>query len=342
MKAAVLHGIRDLRLEEVPEPKITAPDEVLVRVRWVGVCGSDVHYYTRGRVGGCVVESAMILGHECSGEVVEVGAEVKGLVMGTKVAMEPGVPCRRCEHCHGGRYNLCPDIVFWATPPVDGSLTEYVVMPQDFVFRLPEGMSLLEGALMEPLATGVAVGRRGEVAPGRTVAILGAGPIGLMCLQVCCAFGADRVAVTDIRSERLERALALGADATIEASGDVVERLRQELGRQGPDIVIEAAGTEETTRQAIEAVRPGGTVVLVGIAPEPAFPVNVARIIQSELQVRGLFRYANTFATAVSLCARGAVDVKSLVTHTFPLERVVEAYELAATGAGVKMMIEIP
>ncbi len=344
MKAAVLHAVRDLRLEDLAQPRITAPDEVLVRVRYVGVCGSDLHYYTHGHVGRYRVESPMILGHECAGEVVEAGAAVRGLPTGTKVALEPGLPCRKCDYCRNGRYNLCPQILFMATPPVHGSLAEYVVMPADFLFPLPQGTTLREGALMEPLATGVAAARRGRVGPGKKVAILGAGPIGLLCLQVCRAFGADRVAVTEVQPGRLGQAAAMGADAVIDASTEhVVERLREETGGEGPDVVIEAAGAEEAARQAIEAVRPGGTVLLVGIAPESVFPVNVARIVQSELEVRGLFRYANTFPTAVRLCARGAVDLKPLITHEFPLQRVVEAFEMAAAGGDglLKIMIRV-
>jgi L-iditol 2-dehydrogenase len=165
MKAAVLHGVHDCRLEDVPIPTRKGEDEVLVRIRSCGVCGSDVHYYTHGRIGDFVVEGPMILGHECAGEVVEVGAEATGLQPGERVAIEPGWPCRKCAFCKQGKYNLCPEVEFYATPPYDGALAEYVRAPADFCYKLPDNVSTDAGAMVEPLATGLQAVKRGGVRP---------------------------------------------------------------------------------------------------------------------------------------------------------------------------------
>ena len=202
MRAAVLHGVRDLRVEDVPAPGALGPDECRVRIGAVGVCGSDVHYYEYGRIGPFVVDKPMILGHECAGTVVEVGSRVKGIAEGRRVAIEPGVPCRRCRFCHEGQYNLCRDVVFFATPPVDGAFCEYVVSPADFLFPIPDGMTLEQGALVEPLAVGMHAARRGGVKPGDTVAVIGMGTIGLLTLQAAIAHGATRAIAADVQQNR--------------------------------------------------------------------------------------------------------------------------------------------
>jgi L-iditol 2-dehydrogenase len=275
MKAAVLHAVDDLRIQDVPVPRLTEPDDVLVRIRSVGVCGSDIHYFREGRIGRYIVGQPMILGHECAGEVVEVGEAVVDLKPGDTVALEPGIPCRKCVFCRTGRYNLCRDVVFFATPPIDGAFCEYVTHPADFAFRLPEGMSLDEGAMMEPLAVGMYAAQRAGIATGDTVAILGSGPIGLMALQAARARGATTLIATDVSPMRLEMARKLGATHALDARDvDVVKAVRDLTGGRGADAVMEAAGTPPTIEQALRAAKSGGRGAhrreVHGHAPLPA------------------------------------------------------------------------
>jgi L-iditol 2-dehydrogenase len=326
MKAAVLHGVEDLRIDDVPAPSIPSPHDVLVRIQQVGVCGSDIHYFRHGRIAHFVVEKPMILGHECAGEVVEVGEAVTTLAAGDRVALEPGVPCRRCEFCHEGRYNLCPDVVFFATPPVDGAFCEYVASPADFAFKLPENVSMEEGAMMEPLAVGMWSTHRASVGAGDVVAVLGAGPIGLVTLQAARARGATTLIITDVEQSRLEFAEKLGATHTLNAKrGDVVESIKEITDGRGADAVIEAVGTSQTTRDALRAAKTGGRVIIIGVAPEVDVPLSMGELVLRELDVGGIFRYANMYPRAIAAVAAGLIDVKSMITHRYPLAETREA-----------------
>lgn len=330
MKAAVLHGVEDLRIDRLPVPSLASPYDVIVRIRQVGVCGSDIHYYRHGRIGHFVVEEPMILGHECAGEVVEVGKKVSALAPGDRVALEPGVPCRRCEFCHEGRYNLCADVVFFATPPVDGAFCEYVTSPADFAFRLPEHVSTEEGAIMEPLAVGMWSTHRAGVSAGDTVAVLGAGPIGLVTLQAAKARGATTLIITDVEQSRLEFAGRLGATHTLNAGQcDVVEAIREITDGRGADAVLDAAGASQTIGQALRAVKSGGRVILIGIPPEDEVPVSMPDLISRELDVGGIFRYANMYGRAIAAVAAGLIDVKGMITHHYQLDEAEEALVFA-------------
>ncbi len=330
MKAAVLHKPRDVRIEQVYAPSL-ASDTVLVRVGAVGVCGSDVHYYVEGRIGRYVVEKPLILGHEIAGTVEAVGDRVTGLRPGDRVAIEPGVPCRKCDYCKKGRYNLCPDVVFMATPPIDGAFCEYITTPADFAHKLPENMSLDEGALMEPLSVGIAAVRRGRVSPGERVAILGAGPIGLMVLLACKAYGASETAVVDLDPIRLQMAQRMGATTIIDASkgdpGSAITKNRPD----GVDVVIEAAGSVPTAQLSTRLVRRGGRVVWVGLPGQAQVPINVLEVVDKEVDILGVFRYANTYPEAIQLVTAGLVDVKPMITHHLPLDSTTEALELMHT-----------
>jgi len=331
MKAAVLHGLGDLRVQEVPVPGI-GPDDVLVKVKAVGVCGSDVHYYTRGRIGRYVVREPMILGHECAGEVVKTGESVRNVAIGDRVAIEPGIPCRRCHFCKSGRYNLCPDVVFLATPPIDGAFSEYVASASDFVYKLPESMTFAEGALIEPLAVGLHAAKRGQVVPGETVVVLGAGTIGLMVLQAVKAYGATRIIAVDLEDNRLELAEKLGAAATINAKGkDVAQEIAALCGPDGVDMVVEAAGTTQTIQLTTKLVRRGGRVVWIGLPGETEIPIDISEVIDKEADIRGVFRYANVYAQAIRLITKGLIDVAALLTHNYTLDNVEEALNLAHT-----------
>ncbi|HQK94931.1 MAG TPA: NAD(P)-dependent alcohol dehydrogenase [Armatimonadota bacterium] len=345
MRAAVLHGTRDLRVEDVPVPTTLGPHDCRVRVGAVGVCGSDVHYYEHGRIGPFVVEKPMILGHECAGTVVEVGAHVKGITEGQRVAIEPGVPCRRCRFCHEGKYNLCRDVVFLATPPVDGAFCEYVVSPADFLFALPDAMTLEQGALVEPLAVGVHAARRGGVKPGDTVAVIGMGTIGLLTLQAAAAHGATRAIAADVQPNRLAAAGQVGATRLVNAASEsVVEAVHEETNGLGADVVFETAGTVATVQQTTECVRPGGVVVLVGLPPESEFPFDVMSLLNREFDVRGVFRYANAYRACVDLIATGRVNVEPLVTARYRLEEAEEALVFASTrkDSCIKVAVTVP
>ncbi|XP_065349064.1 sorbitol dehydrogenase-like [Cloeon dipterum] len=340
---AVLHKIDDLRLEDraIPEPQ---DHEVLLEMGSVGICGSDVHYLVRGAIGDFVVKAPMIMGHEASGTVAKVGKNVKNLKVGDRVAIEPGVPCKACEYCKHGRYNLCADIIFCATPPCHGNLCQYYTHAADFCFKLPDHVSLPEGALLEPLSVGVHACRRADVRLGSTVLVTGAGPIGLVSLLSAKAMGATNVIITDIMQNRLDLAKELGADHTILLDKDsdetaIVKKIHALLGKE-PDKTIECSGAESSIRIAIQATKSGGVVVIVGMG-KPNVTIPLVNALVREVDIRGVFRYANCYPLALEMIASGKVDVKKLITHNYTLEQTLEAFENAKTGAGgaVKIMI---
>jgi len=343
MKAAFLHKPRDVRIEEIDKPR-PRDGEVLVRIKAVGVCGSDVHYYKSGRIGSFVVEQPMILGHESSGFVAEVGEGVKNLRVGDRVTIEPGFPCRRCFYCKTGRYNLCPDVIFYATPPVNGAFCEFQTAAADFVFPIPDDMTFEEGAMIEPLSVAVHACNRGKVSVGDVVAVLGAGSIGLLTLQVARARGAARIIAIDLSPRRLEAARRFGADETINArNSDVVAEINRLTGGEGVDVVFEAAGAVPTFQQSVGIVRRGGRIVLIGMPPQETFPMPMLAAASKEVDILGVFRYANCYPTAIGLVASGKVDVKSMITKRFSLDEVPEALRFAVEHGEehLKIMIEI-
>jgi len=312
--AAVLHAKRDVRLEVRPRPALGERD-VLVEVRSVGVCGSDVHYYEHGRIGSFVVEEPLVLGHEVSGVVVERGSRVTRHPVGQRVALEPGIPCGRCAECRHGRYNLCSDVRFFATPPIDGAFARYVAIHEDYAFALPDELSDDAGALLEPLAVGIWACQKGGVGLGDRVLVTGAGPIGNLALQVARAAGATTLAIADVNVDRLARAAEVGATGTIDLNG---RRLQPD---DGPfDVLLECTGSESLTRDAVLALRPGGTAVLVGMGPGLEARIPVAAMQAREITLVGTFRYANAYAIAIALAAAGRVDLDCLVDARFPLE----------------------
>ncbi len=262
MNAAVMEGIGKMGYTRRPIPTPKA-DEVLVKLEYVGICGSDMHYYETGAIGDYVVEPPFVLGHEPGGTVVEVGSNVKHLKAGDRVALEPGKTCGRCEFCRQGKYNLCPDVVFFATPPVDGVFQEYVAHEAALCFKLPDNVSTLEGALIEPLAVGFHAASQGGAHAGQTAVVMGAGCIGLVSMMALKAQGVSRVYVVDVMAKRLEKALELGADGVVNGKEeDAVEAVRRLTGSAGCDLVIETAGTEITTRQAVHMTKKGSTIVV--------------------------------------------------------------------------------
>jgi L-iditol 2-dehydrogenase len=330
MRAAVLRGTGDIDLEQRAVPAL-APDEVLVRIVAVGVCGSDCHYYEHGRIGPYVVDAPLVLGHEASGVIAAVGAEVSADRLGSRVAIEPQRPCRRCAQCKAGRYNLCPDMVFLATPPVDGAFVEYLAVPADFAHDIPSTMSADTAALLEPLSVGIWACEKARVGLGSSVFIAGAGPIGVITAQVARAAGATSVVVSDVAPGRREWALTLGAtgvdDPAIDGAPDAEF-----------DAFIDASGVPAAIRRGVAAVRPAGSVVLVGMGGDE-LPLPVSLVQNRELLVTGVFRYANTWPSAIALAAAGAVDLDGLVTAVFGLDEVEEALRAARDPGNMKVVV---
>ncbi|XP_022647376.1 sorbitol dehydrogenase-like isoform X1 [Varroa destructor] len=341
--SCVLYKKGDMRLEQtvIMEPKA---NEVQVSIRSVGICGSDVHYLVHGAIGKFVVTKPIILGHETAGVVSKVGANVENLKIGDRVALEPGIPCRHCEDCLSGKYNLCSDVVFCATPPHDGTLRRFYCQDAQFCYKLPPNMSLDEGAFIEPLSVAVHSCRRAAIQPGQRVLITGVGPIGLLNMLVAKAFGASRIAVIDIMDAKLALARTLGADAAFNVKNhsdeDIVKDIREALGGY-PHATLECSGAESCIRLAIKATNQGGSVSLVGMGPDEVNVPLVEAAIK-ELNILGVFRYRNCYPTAIELISSGRVNVKPLITHRFPLEEAHRAFETTRTGVegAIKVIID--
>ena len=342
MKAAVMTGIGKIEMQErpIPEPK---ENEVLVKIRHVGICGSDLHYYEHGRIGSYVVDKPMILGHECGGEVVSFGAAVSGFSVGDKVAIEPGWTCGSCEYCRSGRYNLCPDVVFMATPPYDGAFCEYVAYPAQVIFKLPENMDTMEGALIEPLSVGFHAAAQGNVQVGETAAVLGSGCIGLCTMMALKARGASAVYMTDVLEKRLAMAKVMGADETWKADEvNVVDALMASTDNRGVDCVLETAGSTAATKQTVELVARGGRIVLVGMAPNAVTPYDFGTLMGKEASIHTVFRYRNQYPIAIRAVSSGLVPIKKIVTNIFPFEKTAEAMQFSVENKKdiIKTVIE--
>lgn len=336
-----------MKFEDRPKPKLKSPQDVVVNVKFTGICGSDVHYWSHGALGVFVLKEPMVLGHESSGVVAEVGSDVQTLKVGDRVAMEPGVPCRRCERCKEGKYNLCRFMVFAATPPYDGTLARYYALPEDFCYKLPDHVSLEEGAVVEPLSVAVHITRQASVTPGASVVVFGAGPVGLLCCAVARSHGASKIVSVDINQERLEfaekYAATHGFRSQKESPEDSARRMIDECGLgPGADVIIDASGAEVCIQTAIHAVRPGGTYVQGGMGKSDiTFPIGAA--CSKELTVKGSFRYGPAdYSLAVELIATGKVDVKALITGAVKFEDAEQAFERVSKSEGIKTLIKGP
>ena len=329
MRAVKLYAPGDLRIVELEKPT-PGPGEVLVRVKEVGVCASDVHYFRDGRIGDAVVTEPLILGHEFAGEIAEVGTGVTNVKAGERVAVEPAIPCYACDMCAAKDYNLCRNIKFCGTPPFDGAFCEYLAWPAQLVVPIPDSMSLGEAAMLEPLAVGVyAVDIAGDVS-GKTVGVLGVGAIGLSILQAAKFAGCSEIFATDVLPNRLELARRLGADRTFDAADPkVVEAVKQATGGRGLDIVFEAAGENDAVCRATEIVRPGGLVVVGGIPREDSMTVTASVVRRKGLTIKLLRRSKDTLRRSIELVEQGKVDIAAYITHRFPLDQITEALEVA-------------
>ena len=343
MKVAVMNGIGKMGFveREIPQPK---ENEVLVKLEYVGICGSDLHYYETGAIGNYVVEPPFVLGHEPGGVVVEVGENVTHLKVGDRVALEPGKTCGHCEFCKEGRYNLCPDVVFFATPPVDGVFQEYVAHEADLCFKLPENVSTLEGALIEPLAVGFHAAIQGDAHLGQKAVVMGAGCIGLVSMMALKARGVSEVYVVDIMEKRLEKALELGATGVINGMKEnVAARVDELTAGRGMDLVVETAGTEVTTRQAIEIAKKGSNIVLVGYSKSGEMTLPMSLVLDKELTFKTVFRYRHIYPMAIEAVASGKVNLKGIVTDIFTLDEAQKAMDYSVNNKAdiVKAVIKI-
>ncbi len=322
MKAAVLTEPGKIVFEERPIP-VPGEHEVLVKIKHVGICGSDLHYYEHGRIGNFIVEKPIVLGHESGGEVVEVGKKVTHVKAGDMVALEPGYTCGKCDYCKQGLYNLCPDVVFMATPPYDGAFAEYVAFPADMAFKLPSNMDTLEGALIEPLAVGFHAANQAGAKIGDSAVVLGSGCIGLVTLLALKAMGVSTVYQADVIASRLQMSKNLGATQTFKADEvNVVQAITDITHGQGVDVVIETAGSQVTTRQTVDLVKRGGKIVLVGMAPEANIQYDFGQLISKEAFIHTVFRYRNLYPAAISAVANGLIPLKRIVTNTYHFNEI--------------------
>jgi D-xylulose reductase len=348
MKSLVLERKDELSLREFPideVEEVLGTHDVRIKLHTVGICGSDVHYYTHGRIGPFVVNDPMILGHEASGTVIEIGSDVTTLSVGDRVCMEPGVPDPNSKATRLGMYNVDPAVRFWATPPIHGILRPTCVHPEGFTFKLPNSVSFAEAAMVEPLAVGVHAATKARVKPGDIGVVLGAGPIGLVTALSALAAGCARVYVTDIAEKKLEIAESLSPAITgVNVAGDdIVQRIKADTDGWGADVLFEATGSPRAAATVFEPLAPGGCVVMIGGQPDPiSYDAGAAMI--REARIENVFRYAHVFPRCVAMLASGAIDVKPLITRTFDFDESVRAFEIAASAppADVKMQIELP
>ena len=344
MKVAVMTGIGKIDYTEAAKP-VPKDDEVLVKLEYVGICGSDLHYYESGRIGDYIVEPPFVLGHEPGGIVTEVGKNITHLKVGDKVALDPGKTCGTCRFCKEGKYNLCQDVIFFATPPVDGVFQEYVAHEAALCFKLPDNVSTLEGALIEPLAVGFHAASQGDAHAGQKAIVFGAGCIGLVTMMALKARGVTKVVVVDIMQKRLDKALELGAAAVINsAEEDVLARAKELTAGEGFDLAIETAGTEITAGQCIQVVRKGSTIVLVGYGKSGMMNLPMSLALDKEVTFKTVFRYRHIYPMAIEAVASGKVNLTGIVTHQFDFGQVQEAMDHCVKDKSniVKAVIKFP
>ncbi|MET3898107.1 D-xylulose reductase [Devosia sp. UYZn731] len=343
MQALVLERIGELTLREIELPQAAGPGDVKIAVHTVGICGSDVHYYTHGGIGDYLVKEPMVLGHEGAGTVIEVGSAVTGIAVGDRVCMEPGIPDLSSRASKLGIYNVDPKVKFWATPPVHGILTPFVVHPAAFTYRLPDNVSFAEGAMVEPFAVGMQAAARARIVPGDTAVVTGCGTIGIMVALAALAGGCSKVIISDISPDKLALAAKYPGLVPVNVKdASLIDAVSRETEGWGADIVFEASGSPRVYGDILKIVRPGGALVLVGLPPGPV-DFNVNNAIAREVRIETVFRYANVFDRALALIGSGKVNLKPLITETFKFKDSIAAFERAAKGlpADVKLQIVV-
>lgn len=343
MRVAVMNGKQDVSIELRPVP-VPGAGEVLIRIQTVGVCGSDLHYYAEGKIGDIPVQTPFVLGHEIAGTIVALGEGVQGLQTGDLVAVEPGIPCGTCEMCRSGQYNLCPEMRFLATPPYDGAFSEYLAYPAKWVFRLPEGMTATQGALIEPLAVGMHAAQLAEASLGQSAFIFGCGCIGLVTLLALRSRGVSEIYMCDVIERRMEKAMELGATAVFDSRKcDVAQEILRLTDGRGVDCVFEMTGNHNALMQTVDVACKGGVIVLVGLGPQSVMPFNFEKLIWNQVQIRPCFRYKNIYPKAIRAISSGMIHVVDIVSDRVRLEEVPEAlkYHLAHKSDIIKMIVEM-
>lgn len=324
-KAMYLMENRKLEMTEIEMPTCKS-HEVVVKIEYCGVCGSDVHNYELGEPNFPDMYP-FILGHECAGEVVEVGSDVTNLVVGDKVAIEPGITCGKCEWCKEGKYNLCPNVDFLSAPMYHGALRNYLSHPADLCFKLPDNVLTVEGALIEPLAVGLCAAVKSEIRVGQSAVVLGAGCIGLVTLLSLKGMGISDITVIDLFQNRLDKALELGATHVINATNEnVVDAVKSITNKRGVDFVYETAGSKVTAAQSIELAKRGGTVMMIGNVVGET-PFNFQLLVDKEINILSTFRYRNIYPVAIEMLSSGRVDIKTIITKIYDFEDSSIAFE---------------
>lgn len=344
MQALVLERTKELSLRDIDIEETLGPHDVRIAIHTVGVCGSDVHYYQHGRIGPFVVEEPMVLGHEASGTVIEVGSEVKDLKVGERVCMEPGIPDPNSKATRLGMYNLDPAVRFWATPPIHGVLRTSVVHPANFTFKLPDNVSYAEGAMVEPLAIGLHAANKAQIKPGDVAVVIGAGTIGTVTALSALAGGCSRIIISDIQQPKLDLVASLGPITPVNVTEQNLAEVVHDLtDGWGADIVFEASGSAQAAAGVFEPLCPGGRVVLIGMPGEP-IPYDVVAAQVKEARVEHIFRYAHVYPRALALMGSGKIDLKPLITDKFEFKDSIEAFEFASDlpPTSVKAQIELP
>lgn len=342
--ALVLEKQQQLSIREIEICTQPKANEVTIAIDTVGICGSDVHYYQHGRIGHFAVDAPMVLGHEAAGTVVKVGSEVQHLSIGDRVCMEPGIPNLNSRAARMGMYNVDPEVVFWATPPVHGCLTSHVVHRADFTYKLPDQVSFAEGALVEPFAIGMQGAVKAKLQPGDTALVIGAGTIGMMTAIAAIAGGCSTVYVSDIVAKKLAVTKHYPGLVPIDSlNEDVTARILQETQDWGVDVVFECSGASAVFKGLANYVRPGGSIVFVGMPMEPVV-LDLVAIQAKELRMETVFRYANVYERAINFIASAKVDLNPLITESFNFDESINAFERAAQArdSDVKIQIKMP
>ncbi|KQT45978.1 sulfurtransferase [Devosia sp. Leaf420] len=343
VRALVLERQHELALRDIDMPLEVGPGMVRIAIHTVGVCGSDVHYYTHGRIGPFVVNEPMVLGHEASGTVVEVGQGVDHLKVGDRVCMEPGIPDANSRASRIGMYNVDPAVRFWATPPIHGVLTAEVVHPANYTFKLPDNVSFAEGAMVEPFAVGMQAAAKAKITPGDTAVVLGAGPIGTMVALAALAGGCARVIIADLAQPKLDIAAQYQGIIPVNIrNANIAEKVSEITDGWGADVVFECSGSPKAWETIMDLPRPGGAIVVVGLPVEPV-KVDIAGASTKELRIENVFRYAHQYDRAIALIASGKVDLKPLISETFAFEDSKAAFDRAveARPDDVKLQIRV-
>ncbi|MCX6329508.1 MAG: alcohol dehydrogenase catalytic domain-containing protein [Bacteroidia bacterium] len=331
MKVMMLTGIRQMEMKNVPDPVITNPEDVKIRMIVLGICGSDMHYYTQGNIGSQKVKYPFTLGHEGAGVVVETGEAVKKVKPGDVIAIEPAMPCRECDQCLAGRYHTCRKLKFLGCPgQAEGCLSEYIVMPEENCFLLSKKLTPDHGSISEPLAIGIYSVKKSGNVKGLRIGILGFGPIGFSVLLAARAQGADNIYVTDKIDERLLIASKEGAKYTGNPlKENIVEKIRQKEPL-GLDVVFECCGQQEALDQAVDIMKPGGKIMVVGIPEFDRWSINVENTRRREIMLQFVRRQVDCTGTALALMESGKIEVKNMITHRFRFENTKEAFDLVA------------